>query len=86
MVERAQYTSYLLSTHELGQLLDESMSEVERLDLAEAEAICRRFLQWDLKADAEREADGVRVKLGHVLGRGSDEMGSVGDVKQLSVS
>ena len=78
MVERAQYVSQLLVTHELDQLLDEGMSEVERLDLAEAEKVCRRFLRWDLKADSEVEGeDGwVKVKLGHVLGRDSDEMGN----------
>jgi len=61
-------------THELCQLLDEDMSEEERLDLAEAEEVCRRFLRWDMKAEAEREDGSVKVKLGHVLGRDSDEM------------
>jgi len=71
--------SYLLSTHELGQLLDEGMSEAERLDLAEAEVVCRRFLQWDLKAEAEKEDGRVKMKLGDVLGRDPDEMGTGGD-------
>ena len=74
MVERAQYVSRLLVTHELGQLLDEGMDEEERLDLAEAEEVCRRFLKWDLKAEAERGDGRVKVKLGHILGRNSDEM------------
>lgn len=69
MVERAQYVSRLLMTHELGQLLDEGMDEEERLDLEEAEEVCRRFLRWDLKAEAEREDGRVKEKLGHVLGR-----------------
>lgn len=79
MVERAQYVSRLLVAHELNQLLDEGMSEVERLDLAEAEKVCRRFLRWDMKAEAEREDGWVKVKLGHVLGRDSDEMDSGGN-------
>lgn len=54
---RAQYVSRLISTHELGQLLDEEMLEDEREELAEAEAVCRRFLAWNLTAD-----DGVDVK------------------------
>lgn len=62
----------LLLTHELDRLLDEGMSEVERLELKEAEAICRRFLEWDLKEEAKTEDDRVKVKLGRVLGRDSD--------------
>ena len=71
--------SQLLVTHELCQLLDEGMNEEERLDLAEAEEVCRRFLRWDLKAEAEREDGMVKAKLGHVLGRDSDEMESGGN-------
>ena len=83
MVERAQYVSQLLVTHELGQLLDEGMNEEERLDLAEAEEICRRFLRWDLKAEAERQDGRVKARLGHVLGRDSDEMDSGGNETTL---
>lgn len=72
IVERAQRVSHLLSTHELGQLLDEGMSEAERLELEEAEVVCRRFLKWDLKAEADSEDDGVKAKLGHILGRDFD--------------
>ena len=79
MVKRAQYVSQLLLNHELGRLLDEGMNEEERLDLAEAEEVCRRFLRWDLKAEAEREDGRVKAKLGHVLGRDSDEMESGGN-------
>ena len=66
--------SHLLETYELGRLLDEGMNEEERLDLAEAEEVCRRFLKWDLKAEAEREDGRVKAKLGHVLGIDSDNM------------
>lgn len=79
LVERARYVSHLVSTHELGRLLDEGMGEVERLDLAEAEVVCRRFLEWDLKAEAEKEDGSVKLKLGYVLGRESNEMASGGD-------
>lgn len=59
--------SHLISTHELRRLLDEGMTKGEREDLAEAEAICRRFLQWDL----HQHQDGVSVKgrLRSILGR-----------------
>ena len=64
------YFSNLLSTHQLNRLLDEGMTDSERSDLQDAEAICRRFLQWDL---AESEADlcegETKRRLGIVLGR-----------------
>lgn len=69
IAERAQHVSHLLSTHELGQLLDEDMSEMERLELEEAEVVCRRFLEWDMKSKTVGEDNWVQVKLGHVLGR-----------------
>ncbi|KAL1699469.1 DNA mismatch repair protein MutS [Schizophyllum commune] len=56
----------LISTHELGQLLDEEMSEKERDELEEAEAVCRRFLAWNLGDDDGTE---VKGKLAKVLGR-----------------
>ncbi|KAL1760365.1 DNA mismatch repair protein MutS [Schizophyllum commune] len=67
---RAQYVSRLISTHELGQLLDEEMSEKERDELEEAEAVCRRFLAWNLGDDDGTE---VKVKLAKVLGREEEE-------------
>ncbi|KAL1722791.1 DNA mismatch repair protein MutS [Schizophyllum commune] len=81
---RAQYVRYgtvdltwrfffllrLISTHELGQLLDEEMSEKERDELEEAEAVCRRFLAWNLGDDDGAEVKGKLVK---VLGREEDE-------------
>ncbi|KAF9554712.1 hypothetical protein CPC08DRAFT_744416 [Agrocybe pediades] len=77
IVKRAQYVTNLLSTHKLNLLLDEGMTEAERLELEDAEAVCRRFLAWDLKADAEQElGEGyVKRKLGEVLGRVEEEEG-----------
>ncbi|KAI4527251.1 hypothetical protein K525DRAFT_285435 [Schizophyllum commune Loenen D] len=60
----------LISTHELGQLLDEEMSEKERDELEEAEAVCRRFLAWNLGDDDGTE---VKGKLAKVLGREEEE-------------
>uniref|UniRef100_A0A8H7Y3V9 DNA mismatch repair proteins mutS family domain-containing protein n=1 Tax=Psilocybe cubensis TaxID=181762 RepID=A0A8H7Y3V9_PSICU len=72
IVERAQYVTNLLTTHKLSLLLDEQMSSDERADLEDAEAICRRFLKWDLKS-AEEYGDGeVKARLGKVLGRDTD--------------
>ncbi|KAJ3910545.1 DNA mismatch repair protein MutS [Lentinula edodes] len=65
LVQRAQYVSQLLSSYEIGRLLDERMSEKEVLELEEAEAICRRFLGWNLTVDNV----GAKKKLGEVLGR-----------------
>ncbi|KIM43410.1 hypothetical protein M413DRAFT_436269 [Hebeloma cylindrosporum] len=70
IVERAQHISCLLSSHQIGQLLDEGMTESERLDLEDAESVCRRFLSWDLKADEDDIKEGqVKIKLRDVLGR-----------------
>jgi len=45
------------------------MTEEDFLDLENAEAVCRRFLSWNLHEECEGEADDVRAKLGEVLGR-----------------
>lgn len=49
--------------------MDEKISDVERSDLEDAEAICRRFLSWDLKEDEDLREGYVKTKLGGVLGR-----------------
>ncbi|KAJ7459929.1 DNA mismatch repair protein MutS [Mycena latifolia] len=66
IVQRAQHVSRLISTHELGRLLDEEMTENERADLEDAEAVCRRFLQWNLEGDG---GGNVKGRLAEVLGR-----------------
>ncbi|RDB18026.1 MutS 5 [Hypsizygus marmoreus] len=70
LVARAQYVSDLISAHELGILLDEEMSEKERLDLEDAEAVCRRFIAWDLDKD---QGEHVKEKLTRTLGRDMNE-------------
>lgn len=47
------------------------MTEKERLDLEDAEVVCRRFLAWDLMVDGEEDiCEGqVKEKLAAVLGR-----------------
>lgn len=51
------------------------MTEEERHDLEEAEAVCRRFLAWDLEADKEHAGDGkVKRKLAAVLGKTVDNL------------
>ncbi|KIY71247.1 hypothetical protein CYLTODRAFT_346399 [Cylindrobasidium torrendii FP15055 ss-10] len=64
-VQRAQYVSNMISNHEIGTLLDEDMDEAERQDLADAEAVCRRFISWDF----ENEDDRVKERLAAVLGK-----------------
>jgi DNA mismatch repair protein MSH5 len=61
--------SQLISTHDLTRLLDEQMTEKERVDLEDAEAVCRRFLAWDLDAN---QAD-VKKRLQNCLGRDKEE-------------
>ncbi|EGO23820.1 hypothetical protein SERLADRAFT_450137 [Serpula lacrymans var. lacrymans S7.9] len=69
IVQRAQYVSQLLSSYELGKLLDEDMTEDERCDLQNAEDICRKFLEWDLQSDEATRQFEVKGKLAEVLGR-----------------
>lgn len=57
--------------HDLGRLHDEEMSEEEKKDLGDAEAVCRRFLAWDLEEKNGLGEGGVKVKLAEVLGRTS---------------
>ncbi|KAI0947282.1 hypothetical protein AcV7_009742 [Taiwanofungus camphoratus] len=70
VARRARYVSKLLSMHELGELLDEEMSEAERKELEEAEEVCRRFLAWNLAETGWKdEGKDVRQMLAEVLGR-----------------
>lgn len=57
--------------HEIGRLLDEEMTEQERLDLEDAEAVCRHFLAWDLDA-VDGDAN-VKAKLAVCLGRNPED-------------
>jgi DNA mismatch repair protein MSH5 len=67
MFRHLHYPSQLLSTHEIGQLLDEAMSEKEVHDLQDAEAVCRKFLAWDLQD--EKEQHNVKMRLANILGK-----------------
>jgi DNA mismatch repair protein MSH5 len=46
------------------------MTDKERADLEDAEAVCRRFLAWDLDVDQE---ENVRERLKTCLGRTTKE-------------
>ena len=63
-------TSKLLSNHEIVRLLDEEMTEEEEQDLRDAEAVCKRFLEWDLD---DRDGKGVKEQLKAVLCLTEDE-------------
>lgn len=68
-MQRAKYISDLLSTHAVGELLDEAMTPEEQRDLADAEAVCRRFLAWDLGTDRkDGDGKGAREWLKETLG------------------
>ncbi|OCH92840.1 hypothetical protein OBBRIDRAFT_725988 [Obba rivulosa] len=69
IAKRAQYVSQLLSSHELGRLLDEEMTEEERKELEQAEDVCKKFLAWDLDRQLEdREGKSVKEVLAVILG------------------
>ncbi len=59
----------MISNHELGRLLDEEITEEERKDLEDAEAVCRRFLAWDL----ENEHGNVKMRLAEILGSTNED-------------
>ncbi|KAF8578057.1 hypothetical protein K439DRAFT_1654890 [Ramaria rubella] len=70
LVRRAQHVSDLLSVHAVGDLLDEGMTHEEQHDLADAEAVCRRFMAWDLKPTSEDVSrKDTRGWLREILGR-----------------
>lgn len=70
LVQRAKYISDLLSAHAVGELLDENMTPDEQHDLADAEAVCRRFLAWDLRTDQEDgDRKGAKGWLREILSR-----------------
>jgi DNA mismatch repair protein MSH5 len=65
-------SSHLLSIHELGELLDEDMTDDEVKELENAEAVCRRFLSWNLGEDRD-DSEPVKTALARVLGRSLTE-------------
>ncbi|VDC00678.1 unnamed protein product [Peniophora sp. CBMAI 1063] len=69
VVQRAMHVSRLLAAREIPQLLDESLTEREVQDMEDAEAICRRFLEWDLTVEQADTVDEVKQMLFKVLGR-----------------
>ncbi|KAH9080364.1 DNA mismatch repair protein MutS [Lactarius deliciosus] len=71
VVQRAQYVTELLSTHELPRLLDEAISEEDQLDMDLASAVCQRFLEWNLEIQGASLED-VRARLAQVLGRSGE--------------
>lgn len=66
-----KYTSSyrnLISTHNVTRLLDEAMTPAEVKELEAAEAVCRRFLEWDLDNFDCEVPGGVKARLAEVLG------------------
>jgi DNA mismatch repair protein MSH5 len=58
--------------HEIGQLLDEEMTQEEIQDLKDAQEVFRRFLAWDIHKEmeqAEIQSGTVKENLAAVLGR-----------------
>ncbi|KAH7885327.1 DNA mismatch repair protein MutS [Phlebopus sp. FC_14] len=73
ILARAQYVSELLAVHEVGKLLEEQMTDAERLDLQTADEIARRFLEWDLTSEEAAHQTGVKTRLAEILGRRDNE-------------
>lgn len=76
IVERAQYVSLLLAAHDVTRLLDESMTPIQKKELGEAEAVCRRFMAWNLEdfdVDANPSRGGVKARLAEVLRHNSND-------------
>ncbi|THV00846.1 hypothetical protein K435DRAFT_750810 [Dendrothele bispora CBS 962.96] len=78
-VKRAQRVSQLISAHEIGQLLDEAMSKEDVRDLEDAEAVCRRFLAWNL----QEEQEDVKTRLGKVLGKVDNDNNDIGNDAEM---
>ncbi|KAL5501790.1 hypothetical protein ACEPAH_9050 [Sanghuangporus vaninii] len=78
IARRAEYVSNLFSTHNITRLLDEDMKPEEIEDLAQAEEVCRRFMEWNLSEAANDETldsvEAVKAKLAWVLGRAEDQV------------
>ncbi|KZT37836.1 hypothetical protein SISSUDRAFT_1114147 [Sistotremastrum suecicum HHB10207 ss-3] len=53
VVNRALHVSDLAGRLELGQLLDETLTEKQATELEECESVCRRFLDWNLESDRD---------------------------------
>lgn len=68
IVERAEHVTRLLSSFAINELLDEAMTPTEQNQLEVAEAICRRFLAWDLNGSGIANGQDVRSKLPKILG------------------
>ncbi|KAJ7610685.1 DNA mismatch repair protein MutS [Mycena rosella] len=62
IVQRAQHVRCVYDFAE--------MTDKERADLEDAEAVCRRFLQWNLEGDG---GGNVKVRLAEVLGRKDED-------------
>ena len=50
-------------------MLDESLTERDVQDMEDAEAICRRFLEWNLTLEQADTIDEVKQTLFNVLGK-----------------
>jgi len=68
--------SSLLAAHDVTRLLDESMTPIQKKELGEAEAVCRRFMAWNLEdfdVDANPSRGGVKARLAEVLRHNSND-------------
>ncbi|PVF94626.1 hypothetical protein CPB86DRAFT_808461 [Serendipita vermifera] len=78
VVQRARHVSELLIRNDIGALLDEQLSEGEKQDLVDAEAICRRFLQWDVSTLIHsRTWNGIRDHLVSITSSVENGIGGV---------
>ncbi|KZO96953.1 hypothetical protein CALVIDRAFT_514241 [Calocera viscosa TUFC12733] len=68
LVERAEHVTRLVAQDDIGQILNEALSEKERLELEAAEDVMKRFLTWDLgKWNTEGDLPDLRSELQDIL-------------------
>ncbi|EJU03123.1 hypothetical protein DACRYDRAFT_50578, partial [Dacryopinax primogenitus] len=68
VIERAEYVTRLISQDDIDQLLNEDLTDAERLELEAAEDVMKRFVAWDLeKWNTDEDLPDLREELKMVL-------------------
>ncbi|GJJ15544.1 hypothetical protein Clacol_009822 [Clathrus columnatus] len=73
VVSRAKKVTDAVARHAIQEIVDDKMTAEEERELENAEAVCRRFLAWDISADMEKDDIDVMGKLKEILGERWEE-------------
>ncbi|KZT60301.1 hypothetical protein CALCODRAFT_492631 [Calocera cornea HHB12733] len=69
VVERAEHVTRLVAQDDIDQILNEALSEHERVDLESAQDVMKRFVAWDLgKWNTEDDLPDLKTELRGILG------------------